>query len=172
MRRCLVIFATLFLLWTLIAGLNHALAPHHVYLFVGGLYVAYSALALPPRSGLAATLLAGLMLDAVTPVAFGLHAVLFAVTHLMIFNLRDRIPREETVTRVVVALLANLLIFLVFSFLEVAARHVPGTVWPRLVCDLLCSQVLIALIAPWFFALQAASLALTRPRATFNRDGH
>jgi len=171
MRRCLVTFLTLFVLWMLVAQANHSLAPWHVYLFVGGLFVTYPALVLPARAGLIATLLAGLVFDSATPVPFGLHTVLFAAAHLLIFNIRDRVPREETVTRVVIALLANLAIFLVFSFLEIARIRVPGAVWPRLVFDLLCSQVFLVLIGPWFFALQAAANAWARPGgAAFDHD--
>jgi hypothetical protein len=37
--------------------------------------------------------------------------------------------------------------------------------------DLICSQLLIALIAPWFFALQAAALEIARPLTTrYGRD--
>lgn len=172
MRRCLVTFFTLFVLWMLVAQANHTLAPWHVYLFVGGLFVAYPALVLPSRSGLAATLLAGLMFDAVTPVPFGLHAVLFATAHLLIFNVRDRVPRDDTITRVVVALLANLAIFLVFSFFEVTRIRTLDSVWPRLVFDLVCSQVFLALIAPWFFALQSAANAWVRPRADAFDSGY
>jgi rod shape-determining protein MreD len=166
MRRCLVTFAALYVLYLLVAGANHSISSWHVYLFVGGLFVAISALTLPSRSGLATTLLAGLMFDANTPVPFGLHTLLFAAAHLLIFHIRDRVPREDTITRVVVALLANLALFLVFSFVATARFHEAGDVWPRLACDLLCSQVLLALIAPWCFALQSAALTLGRPGAT------
>jgi len=171
MRRCLVSFLTLYLLWAVVAQVNQSLAPWHIYFFVGGLFITYPALVLPSRAGLAANLLGGLMLDAVTPVPFGLHAALFAVAHLLIFNIRDRVPRDDTITRVVVALLANLGLFLVFSFLEITRIRAPGAAWPRLVCDLLCSQVFLALIGPWFFALQQA--VDTRPwsrRGAFERE--
>lgn len=170
MRRCLVIFLTLILLWMLVAQANHLLAPWHVYLFAGGLFITYPALAMPSRAGLAATLLAGLAMDAATPVPFGLHATLLATAHLLIFNIRDRVPRDDTITRVVVALLANLGVFLAFSFLEVTRNRAPGTAWPRLVFDLLCSQAGIALIGPWFFALQAKSDAWVRPGRALAQD--
>jgi hypothetical protein len=37
----------------------------------------------------------------------------------------------------------------------------PAAAWPRQIADLVCSQVFLALIAPWFFALQHRALALT-----------
>lgn len=161
MRRTLVTFLTLLLLWAVVAQVNHALSGAHVYLFVGGLFVTYAALQLPLRDGLAAVLLAGLLCDATTPVPLGLHLLLFAAAYAVVANIRDHVPREETVARVIVALLLNLGLFLGISFALVGRGPAPGMVWPRLILDLVCSQVFLALIAPWFFALQARTLVLT-----------
>lgn len=158
-------FATLLVLWTLVAQANHALAPWHVYLWLGSLFLAYSALVLPLRSGLLTTFLGGLLCDSATGSTPGLHALLFAAAHALLFHLRDRLPRDDTTGRVVIALIANLALFLVFSFLQLALLSSAGDVWPRLICDLLCSQVVLALIAPWFFAFQAAALRLADPTA-------
>jgi hypothetical protein len=163
MRRTFAIFATLFLLWVLVSQLNHLLASWHVYLWVAGLFVTFAAIALPLRAGLAASLLGGLLCDATTPVAPGTHLLLFAAAHIILFNVRDRVPRDETVARVVIALLANLSLFLVFSFLQITRLPEPAAVWPRIIFDLICSQVFLALIAPWFFALQTRALAFAAP---------
>jgi hypothetical protein len=160
MRRALVIFLTLLLLWTLVAEVNHALSGLRVYLFVGGLFVTYAALMLPLNVGLFASLLGGLLCDATAPVWFGTHLLLFAAAHTIVFHLRARLPRDDTVARVVVALLSNLAIFLLFSFMQIGASAVPSAAWLRLFADLLCSQVFLALVAPWFFALQARALVL------------
>lgn len=162
MRRVLVLFATSLLLWTLIVQANHALTDLRVYLFVGALFITYAALMLPLGAGIAATLLAGLMCDANSPVAFGTHTLLFAAAHALVFHLRDQLPREDTVGRTVIALLANLALFLAFSFIQIARSPAPAAVWPRLIADLVCSQVFLALIAPWFFALQHRALVLAR----------
>lgn len=160
MRRILVTFLTLLLLWVVVGEVNHALSGVHVYLFVGGLFVTYAALQLPLRHGLAAVMLIGLLADAHAPVRFGLQSLLFAISYVIIFNIRDHVPREETVARVFVALLTNLGVFLVFSFALIGRSPSPGAIWPRLFFDLLCSQVFLTLIAPWFFALQARALIL------------
>ena len=162
MRRTLVLFFTSLLLWTLVAELNHALTGVRVYLFVGGLFVVYAALMLPLGTGLSASLLGGLLCDATTPVWFGTHLLLFATAHAVLFHLRNRLPREDTVARVIAALLANLAIFLLLSFTQIGASPAPGATWTRLIADLACSQIFLALIAPWFFALQARALVLAR----------
>src|SRR2546425_1240401 len=100
MRRIVITFLTLLLLWTFVTQLSHMTSDAHVYLFAGGLFVAYAALMLPLRDGMIATLLGGLLHDATTPVYFGTHLLLFASAHAIVYHLRDRIPREETMVRV------------------------------------------------------------------------
>jgi rod shape-determining protein MreD len=162
MRHTLTIFLTLALLWALVAQANHELSGLRVYLFVGGLYVTYAALMLPWRAGLASTLLGGILCDANAPVTFGTHLILFATAFAVLSHLRDRLPREDTVARVVIALLANLALFLLFSFTQIGGSPAPGAAWPRLIADLIVSQVVLAFIAPWFFALQHRALLLAR----------
>jgi hypothetical protein len=172
MRRIAVLFLTLLLLWTLVAQLNHALssfAGMRVYLFSGSLYLTFAALTQPLRPGLASVILGGLVCDANAPTAvFGSHTLLFVAAFLVVFNLRDRIPRDDTTGRIVVALLANLALFLAFSFSQVVRSPMPGAVWPRLFADLVCSQIFLALATRWFFALQARALVLAQvERVTF-----
>ena len=160
--RILVTFVTLLLLWVVVAQTNHALAFTHVYLFAGGLFVTYAGLVLPLRDGLLSVLLAGLLCDSGAPVPFGTHMLLFAAAHAVVFNIRDRVPRDETMARVIVALLVNLGLFLFLSFALVGRNPEPAAIWPRLILDLICSQVFLTIVAPWFFALQARSLILAR----------
>ena len=181
MRRTLALFAPLVVLSALVAQLNHVLTDVRVYLFVGSLFVVFAALTQPLAAGLAAAILAGLMCDATAPLWFdpmmsvgwslkssallGLahaHTVLFALAHIVVYNVRDRIPRNDTIGRIVVALLANLGLFLAFSFMHIVHSPAPGAVWPRLIADLVCSQVFLTLVAPWFFALQAQALVFAR----------
>ena len=162
-RRWMIPLATMLLLWWVVAEVNHYLAPHGVYLFVGGLLVTFAALRLRLRHGLPATLLAGLAIDAVEPgVPFGTHFVLFAVVHVLLFHVRTRLPRAETVIGVVTALFANLALFLALSVVALGDHPAPGGAWLRLLADLGWSQLFIAAIAPWFFALQARALELGR----------
>ena len=162
MRHTLATFFTLLLLWALVAEANHALSGLQVYLYIGGLFVTYSALMLPWRAGLAATLLGGLLCDANAPVAFGMHLMLFAAAFAVLSHLRNRLPREDTVARIIIALLVNLGLFLIFSFTQIGGSPLPAAVWPRLIVDLVCSQICLGLIAPWFFALQHRALLLAR----------
>lgn len=162
MRRLIILFTAQLVLWALVAQLNHLLTGWRVYLFPAALYVAYAALLQTWRAGFTASILAGLVCDATSPVAFGTHACLFAAAHATLHHLRDRLPRADTAGQVVIVLLVNLGLFLGFSLTQIHASPVPGEVWRRLLVDLVCSQVFLALITPWFFALQARALVLAR----------
>ncbi len=148
------------LLVALLDQLNHYLGPWQLHVWCGGLFVAFTALRLDFRTGAATSFIGGLLLDAGAPVAFGTHALLFLAAHAVIFNIRARAPREETIVGVIFALLANLGLFLALSFLRIDASPDAGAAWMRVFADLLVSQLVIALIAPWFFAVQARLLQL------------
>jgi hypothetical protein len=164
MRPALASFLSVLLLWALVTQANHYLAGGQLYLFVGGLLVAQAALELPLGTGMAVSLLIGGVCDANIPLdSFGTHVLLFATAHALLFNLRDRLPHEETTGRVVIALFTNLALFLALSFLEIDRSPAPGTSWLRLFVDLIFSQIALALIAPWFFALQRRATALAQP---------
>jgi hypothetical protein len=166
MRKAAAIFLAQLLLVCLVAQVNHALAGAHVYLFVGGLLITYAALTLPCHAGLAASFLVGCVCDAAAPIPFGTQALLFATAHTIVFHLRDRLPREDTAGRIIIALLTNLGLFLILSFFligRLAWLSAASTAWPRLFADLLASQIFLAVIAPWFFALEERALELIRP---------
>jgi cell shape-determining protein MreD len=137
MRSCAVLFLSLYVLRALVAEVNSALSGAHIWLFAGGLFVTYSALMFPFRQGLPVSVLAGLLCDSVSPVPFGTHGGLFAAAHVGIYNLRERLQRDETVVRVAVALILNLALFLALFLVRehghrVAARALgPGVVRSR-----------------------------------------
>lgn len=160
MRRFLTLSLCSVILWVLVAQLNHAISAAQIYLSVGGLFVTYAALTQPFAVGFWVAIFAGLVLDANTPVAFGTHLILYATADVLIFRVRERVPRNDPVSRVAIAVVANLAVFIVFSLLELVRMPAHAAVWPRLLVDLLCSQVFLAVIAPWYFALQARALVL------------
>jgi rod shape-determining protein MreD len=88
--------------------------------------------------------------------------VLFGLMHVILFHLRTRFPREELIFGVVVALLANLGLFLALSFVLLGDHPASGVAWLRLLADLGWSQLFIAAVAPWFLALQQHALELGR----------
>jgi rod shape-determining protein MreD len=159
MKRGLLVFATLVLLWAITGLINDALAGWHLHVFLGGLYITFAAVALAPIPGLIAVLIAGAICDAHSPTRFGTQIIWFAVAHACLRQLRDRIPHEETVGRVAIALICNLGLYLAMSFAWVGEALDPSAYWTRAFCDLVVSQVVLAVIAPWFLALQQHTAA-------------
>lgn len=159
MKRALLVFLTLVFLWNLTGLINQGIAGVHLHVFFGGLFVTLAAIALPPLPGLMAVLLAGAICDAHSALRFGTQILLFAVAHALLRQIRDRVPHDDVVGRVAIALLANLGLFLMISFLCVGRSPSAAAFWQRSLVDLLVSQIALGLIAPWFFALQEQTAA-------------
>jgi rod shape-determining protein MreD len=160
-NRALILTVASLLLALLLGQLNHYLSAWQVHVWCGGLFVAFAALRLGYRTGATVCFAAGLLLDAGEPVAFGTQGFLFLGAHAVIFNIRSRAPRDETIVGVVVALLANLGLFLAMSFLRIDPVVETARTWLRVFADLLVSQIVLAVIGPWFFAVQTRLLAFS-----------
>lgn len=168
--RWLIVFVANLVLWTLIGLANHYLSHFSLpligsvtlHLYIGGLLVTYAALRLDALHGFTAMILTAFVVDAGTPVPFGTSLVLFGLVHAFLLYGRLRFPREELVFGTVVALLSNLFLFIVLSFMLVGDNPRPGETWGRLFVDLIASQIVIALVTPWFLSLQVQAHALAR----------
>lgn len=158
--RWLIVTLANLLLWWLTGLANHYIAGYAVHLYFGGLLIAYAALRLDPKQGLIATVLTGLMVDALDPVPYGTSLLLYSLVHVTVLYGRQRFPREDAIFGIVVALLANLFLFIALSFLLVGANPRPANAWLRIFADLFFSQVAILLVAPWFLALQDRAMEL------------
>jgi rod shape-determining protein MreD len=154
-QRPLLLAAAALLLHALLGLLNHLIAPWQVQVWCGGLLVPLAALYLSHPAGATGVFLAGLLWDAPTPMPFGTQALLLLAAHAVVYHLRDRFPRAGLATPVVIALVVNLALFLQISFLRAELAPRPTSAWGRLLVDLFASQLVLALIGPWFFAVQA-----------------
>jgi rod shape-determining protein MreD len=160
LRQVLALLACGAVLGAFLGQLNHAVAPWAFSFFAPGLLVAFAALRLPLGAGIASAFVFGLWLDASSPLPFGRQALLFALACCLVHRLRDRLPRHETMIGVVVALFVNLALFVALAFLDLGALPDTASGGLRLLADLVVSQLLTALIGPWFLALQEAALRL------------
>lgn len=161
-RQWLLTFLSLLLLWVVVAQLNHYLAVWHLHLFTGALYITFTALRLPARGGLLISALAGLWCDANTAVPFGTHLLLFTIAHAFISKAHHRIPAEHPTTQLIVALIANLGLYIALALILTFDSPVIGRMWPRMIFDLLISQLFLVLAGPWFLALQARIIEIDR----------
>ncbi len=159
-RTSFILFGCCVVAWTMCCQLSHYLSPWHVGVFLGGLFVTFPALRTGLREGLWSTFLIGLLVDASAPVYFGFHAFVFSLVHIIVYNMRGRFPREETVFGVIAALLANLGLFLGISLALLHRSPSPLGMLPRLLIDLFVSELLVLVFSPWFFALQERALEL------------
>lgn len=157
-RQPLIIIACGIVLCALVAQLNHELAPWHLNLFAGGLLITYPALRLSHRDLWRIVLPLGLWMDAATPVPFGLHTILFFLACAILYHVRVRLPRADTVLGIVVAVLTNAGISLALSLAFALRGPIPGNILGTLLCDVVLSSAFVALIARWFFALQNRAL--------------
>lgn len=170
--RWLIVTLANLLLWWLTGLANHYVAGFAVHFYLGGLLLAYAALRLDPKQGLTATVLTSLLVDALDPVPFGTSLVLFSLVHLTVLYGRQRFPREGAVFGIVVALLANLFLFIALSFLLVGTNPRPADAWLRIFCDLFFSQIAILVVAPWFLSLQDRAMDLAEIHPETGRQVH
>jgi rod shape-determining protein MreD len=109
---------------------------------------------------LAAVLLTGLLVDAAAPIPYGTSMLLLGLVHATLIYGRRRFPREGALFGIVVALFANLFLFIFLSFMLAGSNPRPGSAWVRLFVDLIASQLLLAVVTPWFLSLQDRAMQL------------
>ena len=158
--RWLIPFAANILLVVIAGEANHYLAPWGCSLLLSGLALPVAALRLSLRPGLFAMVLTGFAMDAMTPAVFGANAALLSAGLLILHSIRHRLIREGAIARVVVALLANLVIFMTQPIFVGSLAAFAAPTPARIVVDLLLSQVVLSAMALWFFALQERALVL------------
>lgn len=156
--RWIIVLLTNLILILLVAELNHGLAIWSLHVYLGGLFLTFSSLHLSLKQGLLATGATGLMLDSTNPLPFGSTFILFLICHVVVFSLRGNFARSNLRTEVVLALSLNLVLMLSYGLLAAGGTPYPSIYWTRIAWDLLFSLVGVALLAPWFFALQRTAL--------------
>lgn len=158
--RWIIPFAANLLLAVLAGEMNHYLAPWGCSILLSGLVLPVAALRLSLGPGLVAMVLTGFALDALGPTAFGANAAILSAGLLILHAIRHRLVREGAVAHLVVALLANLVIFVTQPMFAggLSAYATPTPL--RIVMDLFLSQLVLAAAALWFFALQERALVL------------
>lgn len=168
-RTLLVTLACSIILWVMVNQLNHSLTSWAVTLHLSGLLVTFPALRLEHRDGWKCVFLLGLFIDSTAPVPFGLHAALFLATFTLIHHYRQRLAREENLVGIVVAILANVVIFASLTAVLIWRNPEPSRIIGRLLMESTFSAIVIAGIAPWYFAFQQHALerlgCISRPES-------
>ncbi|WP_404421919.1 hypothetical protein [Nibricoccus sp. IMCC34717] len=152
-RAILTVIVCALVLSVITRELNHAFSWTALAVFTAGLPVAFAGLRLDFSAGWKTAVLLGLLADALAPVHFGVHAIAFLITFLLIFRMRQRVPRDETLVGTVFAIASNGLLYTALSLVFVWRNPAPDRMVGRLFSEAGLSTLLVLLLAPWFFAL-------------------
>ena len=157
LRWILVLLANLLLI-ALIAEINHHLTPLSLYIFPGGLLLAFAVLRLRLRQSLLANGFTALAFDALNPLPFGQTFLLFLSCHTLAFSLRGHFAKENPKYGAFVAAGMNIVLFIAIT-LTIAGKNFSEIDWQRTLIDGALSTIFVLFLAPWFFSLQQTALA-------------
>ncbi|MDX2110655.1 MAG: hypothetical protein SFY80_10480 [Verrucomicrobiota bacterium] len=122
---------------------NQLLCAHSLYLFTDALLLIFGAFYLRAGHVVIIALITGLFLDATRPVNFGSTAAWLMLLSLGIVLWRVRLRRENSAHITGVAMLANLILFVVLAFSRYPAAIAFHTYFMRMLVDLLLSTLVI-----------------------------
>jgi rod shape-determining protein MreD len=158
--RWILLILSNYLLLFLLAEINHLITPWHLHLFPAGLLITYAAMRLNYRAALFVVIATGLLLDAGRPVPWGTQLFALLALHGVILVVRARIGFGELHRLIVLSIVLTPVHLLIITGVSLIGHPQPGALLGRATWDILMSTGLTALAAPWWFALQAALLAL------------
>ncbi len=156
--RTIVAAAITLLVLFLVGEGNHYLSPLNTHLYVAGLLITFPILRFSYRQGFVFIVLIALFYDSAAATPFGISLILFLLAHTVIYSLRSRFPREETSAALAVALLINGSLFLALALIQSTDNPAPAVYWRRAIADLFLSQIVVIILAGWFFSLQIEAL--------------
>src|SRR5690606_37269265 len=139
-RRTLVIAACGYILWQMTGQANHYLAPARLYIWLGGLLVAFAGLRLPAQEGFNACFLIGLLVYAGSPVPFAGHDFVLGSVPLVLVRPAHRFAPDGASGAVAVALLTNRASRLALAFFRLRNATHASLTGLRLSMDLDISQ--------------------------------
>lgn len=128
-----------------------------IFFFTLGLPVAFAALRLNLKQGLAATIPTALLAESSFPVAPGTLLLPSVACFCVTLSIRGNFNRFETMSAVITAIVINLILMIAISISAIAGG---GTSGSRLVLDILASQTAVVFLTTWFFAAQEAWLQM------------
>lgn len=161
--RWLVVFAGNIVFLLLVGQANHyltdvswlGLARGQMYLFVLGLPLAFAALRLNLASAVLATVGTALAVEAGLPVTDGAVLLPASACVCVTIAFRAHFNRFEISTAIFAGLIMNLVMMIAIT---VVVQRGGGVSLPRILVDLLLSQLALAGLTAWFFAAQTELL--------------
>jgi hypothetical protein len=134
-----------------------------MYAYIPGLWVAFAGLYLRPRVAIPSVLLTGLLWDATRPVAYGFSALLWSGGTCLVLYTKEWIDIPPVKGYWLLAQLANCVLSLAL-YLAFWPANATFSLW-HVAQSLGISQLLVLLMAPWFYELQLMVLPPQARRA-------
>lgn len=160
--RALIMLGANALLLYLTQLVNSAMAAWPVYFFLLGPMVVLPALYLRHQSYFICTFLTGLWVDASLSVPFGFFTTLFLLVGAIIFSARIRFRVEHNYHPILLAHGINLFSLAALT-LATGREHFAVTgFWIQVLTTLVCSHVILIVVAPWFFNLERQLFQICR----------
>lgn len=163
--QTLTILGTNILLYILTQGLNNALTPVGLSIYLGGLFVAFPALYLPPTHALAVILLSAFIIDAPLLTSFGSTALIFSIGFYAASQARYHIHYPRKTLTPTVAFTLNIFLFLGTTLLAPETNFKNPNQLKSLAINLVLSQAVLVIAASWFFCLQQLLLSWVKTPA-------
>jgi len=152
--RTIALLGANLLLYGLMQGLNNALTPLGLSIYIGGLFIAFPALTLPPLNALIVILLSAFLIDAPLIIPFGTSALLFSFGFYLATLAEQRIHYSLKTLTAVIAFTLNLGLFFCISLIAPETSFSNPQQLKSLAINLVLSQTLLLIIAPWFLSFQ------------------
>ena len=146
------------LLFFLINKLNHSISQYSLYFFLNGIYLIFAATNIRLKTGLFCSFITGLFLDSMFPYSFGLSTVCFIPLHFLLYKNRYKLHRDQNWHITLLAFAINLLLIAILFFSNSNGHLFELPYFIHCTTDLVISQILLILSAPWFFDFQRSTM--------------
>jgi len=161
--RWIVVFVGNAAFLFLVAQLNHYLTgvslgrgPMQLHVFLLGLPIAFAALRLNLKHGLAAVIPSALFAEAGLPLPPGLLTMICTTCFCVTVAVRSTFNRFATTSALIVVAILNLIIILALSIAVLREGNLSSS---RIVVDIAISETAVVLLTSWFFSAQRSAVA-------------
>lgn len=158
--RWLVIILGNCILLFLVQWVNHSLASVLLHVFPFALYIFVPLILLPFTSGLLSVFITGLILDVSVGFSFGVMAVILSVVYTAAYSFRHHFKIYSGWHNMLILQSANAIVFALLLEIIDPSNYGHAGFWLSMVINLIFTQFILLIVAPWFLDLQNSLLYL------------
>ncbi|HCR37550.1 MAG TPA: hypothetical protein DIU37_05310 [Opitutae bacterium] len=159
--RWLIILCVNLLVYFLVQELNDALTFFGLNIYLASLYIVFPAIYLAPTQGAIVVLITSWVVDAPLPTPFGTTALLSIFIYTLILLIRHRIRHHMGAFILSITFFTNLILFLILTLIASNSPLADFAYWQTLGINLICSQAVLLLAAPWVLELEQTLFQLS-----------